>query len=155
VSAGDIWRCFESEYLAPAAPITYVGHHLSEHGDQQGIALDIRIDGRDMTLHGVGNGPIDAAVHALGAEVKVLSYAEHALSQGSDASAVAIVELSAEGLPGSIHGVGMHANIVTASLRALVSGINRAHARVAGPDRPRLVPEDPHTPGQVQAVATR
>ncbi|MDD3449426.1 MAG: 2-isopropylmalate synthase [Gammaproteobacteria bacterium] len=155
VSAGDIWRCFEAEYLAAADPITFVGHHLSEHGEQQGIALDIRIDGRDMTLHGVGNGPIDAAVHALGAEVKVLSYAEHALSQGSDASAVAIVELSAEGLPGSIHGVGMHANIVTASLRALVSGINRAHARMAEADRRRLVPANPDSPEKPRTAAAR
>jgi len=155
VNAVDIWRCFEAEYLAAADPITFVGHHLSEHGDQQGIALDIRIDGRNMTLHGVGNGPIDAAVHALGAEVKVLSYAEHALSQGSDASAVAIVELSAEGLPGSIHGVGMHANIVTASLRALVSGINRAHARMAEAGRRRLVPADPGSPGKARATAAR
>jgi 2-isopropylmalate synthase len=89
----------------------------------------VRIDGAELVLRGVGNGPIDAAVHALAADVAVLDYAERAVGQGSDARALALVELSAPGMAGTCFGAGMHGNIVTASILAIVSAANRMAAR--------------------------
>ena len=78
-----------------------------------------------MTLHGSGTGPIDAAVRAFDLPIDVVGYHEHACGSGSDAVAVAYVEVSTG--PGSVmFGVGRHSNIITASLLAVVSGINRA-----------------------------
>ena len=129
VRASDIWRLFSADYLELAAPIDYLEHHLFEQGAQQGIALTVDIDGARRTLRGIGNGPIDAAVHALGADVDVLDYEERAIGHGSDARAVAFVELAAPGLNGSCFGVGMDGNIVTASIRAILSAVNRVARR--------------------------
>ncbi len=129
MSAGEIWQTFESEYLTVDAPFAYVEHHLFEHGDQQGISLTVERGGERRVLRGVGNGPIDAAIHALASDVKLLDYEERAIGVGSDARAVAFVELSAEGLNGALFGVGMHGNIVTASILAICSAVNRIAAR--------------------------
>jgi len=128
MSAGDIWAAFEAEYLQRSAPLAYVAHHLSEHGAQQGISLTVEDGGVRRTLHGVGNGPIDAALHALGVPASLLSYEERAIGQGSDARAVAFVELAAAD-GAATFGVGIHANIVTASLLAIFSGMDRLSAR--------------------------
>jgi 2-isopropylmalate synthase len=78
-----------------------------------------------MLLHGTGTGPIDAAVRALDLPIDVVGYHEHACGSGSDAVAVAYVEISTG--PGTaLFGVGRHSNIITASLLALLSGVNRA-----------------------------
>ena len=129
MSAGEIWQTFESEYLAAESPFAYVEHHLFEHGDQQGISLTVRRGEVSQVFSGVGNGPIDAAIHALASDVKLLDYEERAIGEGSDARAVAFVELAAEGLAGSQYGVGMHPNIVTASILAIFSAVNRIAAR--------------------------
>ncbi|MDH5275703.1 MAG: 2-isopropylmalate synthase, partial [Gammaproteobacteria bacterium] len=78
---------------------------------------------------GQGNGPIDAVIDALGMPVKILSYEERSLGQGADSQALAIVELAVDGIPGSTFGAGMDPNIVTASIRAIIAGINRNLAR--------------------------
>ena len=90
------------------------------------IVADATLDGVDRRLTGVGNGPIDAFVHALSdvdIEVRVLDYAEHAMSAGGDAQAAAYVEAEVDGTV--YWGVGVDANIVTASLRAVVAAVNR------------------------------
>jgi 2-isopropylmalate synthase len=79
-----------------------------------------------MTLQGEGNGPIAAFVDALsvvGIDVRVLDYTEHALSSGDDATAAAYVECAVGGHV--LWGVGIDANIVTASLKAVLSAVNR------------------------------
>jgi 2-isopropylmalate synthase len=84
------------------------------------------VDGELRALIGTGNGPIDAFVHALsevGLSVRVLDYAEHALTSGENARAAAYVECSVDGR--SRWGVGVDANIVTASLKAVISAVNR------------------------------
>ena len=89
-------------------------------------------DGAIRAVHGVGNGPIDAFVGALehqGQPVRVLDYHEHAISSGADARAVAYVELRIG--EHTLFGVGVHRNIVTASLNAVVSGVRRAQTRSA------------------------
>jgi 2-isopropylmalate synthase len=85
-------------------------------------------DGASRTVHGLGNGPIDAFVSALQLQhdtpIRVLDYHEHAIASGADARAVAYVELRIG--EQTLFGVGIHRNIVTASLNAVVSGLHRA-----------------------------
>ena len=129
MSAADIWQLFSGSYLGSEHPVRYVEHHLFEHGGTQGIRLSVEIDGRAHLLAGEGNGPIDAAVQALrgaGLVVQVRSYEERSMScSGSDASACAFMELTRAGSAGECYGVGIDVNIVTASIRALVNGVNR------------------------------
>jgi 2-isopropylmalate synthase len=133
VSAADIWRLFSATYLEPAAPVHYREHHLFEQGKTQGIRLSIDIEGRPYRLTGDGNGPIDAAIRALrgaGIRVQVRSYEERSMTASAhagDARACAFVEISVEGR--EFYGVGIDGNIVTASLKAIVSAINRSRHR--------------------------
>ena len=132
VSAADLWQLFSSTYLATQQPVAYREHHLFEHGKRQGIRLAVDIDGTPHLLTGEGNGPIDAAVHALrgaGIDVQVRSYEERSISpsvDGGNASACAVVEIAIDGR--EFHGVGIDGNIVTASVKAILSGVNRAGA---------------------------
>jgi 2-isopropylmalate synthase len=127
LSSKDLWQLFEQEYVQAKNPLTYCSHHLEET-DRQGqmIAASLEIFGQPVIIHGQGNGPIDAFLNALGLGLNVHHYEERSQSQGSDAAAIAIVELSAETLSGTLHGVGIHANLVTASLMAILSAVNRA-----------------------------
>ena len=133
VSADDIWRLFAATYLDARQPVHYREHHLFEHGNAQGIRLAVDIDGVPHILTGEGNGPINAAVHALqgaGIEIQVRSYEERSMIPSGDdgnASACAFMELAASGR-GERYGVGIDGNIVTASIKALISGVNRLHA---------------------------
>ena len=131
MAGSDIWSLFSQCYLQPGAHVTYRQHHLFEHGAAQGIRLSVEIDGAAVELTGIGNGPIDAAVQALqtaGIELNVRSFEERsrsASSRGGNAEACAFVEVSAAGESHSRYGVAVHANIVTASIQALVSAANR------------------------------
>ena len=133
LGAGDIWNLFAGTYLDAAAPVRYREHHLFEHGDVQGIRLSVDIDGQPHLLVGEGNGPINAAVHALqgaGIAVQVRSYEERSMKPAGDdgnARACAFIEMAAAGR-GECYGVGIDGNIVTASIKALISGINRLGA---------------------------
>jgi 2-isopropylmalate synthase len=130
MSAADIWRLFSHTYLDTTAPVKYIEHHLFEQGKAQGINLTVEIGGTTHLLTGKGNGPIDAVVHALrgvGISVQVRSYEERSMSisgDGGNAKATAFIELAHTGQR-ECYGVGIHNNIVTASIRAVVSGINR------------------------------
>ncbi|HEY4210196.1 MAG TPA: 2-isopropylmalate synthase [Steroidobacteraceae bacterium] len=131
LSASDLWELFSAEYLAAHEPLHYVGHQLSASGDGQDrekISLRLRDDGDEMTLQGSGTGPIDAAVRALALPIDIAGYHEHSVSTGSDAHAVAYVEITIGG-SASVFGVGRHANIITASLLAVFSAVNRALRR--------------------------
>ena len=90
------------------------------------MTVDLVDDGVPVTVSGHGNGPIAAFVDALSAldvDVRVLDYAEHALSAGGDARAAAYVECAVG--DDLLWGVGVDANIVTASLKAVISAVNR------------------------------
>ena len=130
VTAQQLWQMFSEEYVQSAQPLHLHSYHLSDHGERQGIRLELDVDGKRLSLTGEGNGPIDAAIHALRLPLAVHSYEERALGLGADAKASAIVEMAIEGLATSNYGVGMDANIVTASVRALVSGANRLLQRL-------------------------
>jgi 2-isopropylmalate synthase len=128
VSPAQMWEAFEAEYLARRTPIALNSHHTSSAAEiDDELDVNVYLDGEKLALRGHGNGPIAAFVDALatvGHDVRVLDYAEHALSSGGDARAAAYVE----GAIGEriVWGVGIDANIVTASLKAVVSAVNRA-----------------------------
>ena len=129
LSSSEIWGLFEAEYLAPTAPLTYRSHQLaasSEAQDREHITLNVERDGRPQTLHGTGSGPIDAIIRALSLPIDVVAYEEHSVGAGSGATAVAYVEISTPS-GRSLFGVGKHPNIITASLLAVISAVNRAH----------------------------
>lgn len=140
VGADDIWRLFAATYLDTQTPVHYREHHLFEHGSAQGIRLAVDIDGVPHILTGEGNGPINAAVHALhsaGIEIQVRSYEERSMIPAGDdgnARACAFMELAAGGRS-ERYGVGIDGNIVTASIKALLSGVNRLHVRAS--DKPQ------------------
>jgi 2-isopropylmalate synthase len=129
IDAAHMWRIFDAEYLAAGGPVELLSHHTSSAVEQQdALTVDVRVAGEPRTLAGTGNGPIAAFVDALatvGYEVRVLDYAEHAMSAGGDARAAAYVECEVAGR--TLWGVGTDANIVTASLRAVVSAVNRVN----------------------------
>ena len=130
ISPAAMWDAFRTVYL-PAAPAWELrGHDLvsGDSGDGTRITAQLEVDGAPRTVTGAGNGPIAAFVDALrsglGVETDVVDYAEHALGQGADATAVAYVETIAR--DGSLWwGVGTHPNIITASLRAVLSALAR------------------------------
>ncbi len=130
VAPAQMWEIFSKEYLvnhqvAPRLSVETYG--VATVDGKVEIVADASLDGGDCRLTGVGNGPIDAFVHALSdmdIEVRVLDYAEHAMSAGGDAQAAAYVEAEVNGAV--YWGVGVDANIVTASLRAVAAAINRA-----------------------------
>ncbi len=125
-----IKTAFDKEYLSEDG-IAFVEHRTVPGGKGGGRNLDatIRVNGKEREVQGTGNGPIDAFVDAisksLGVQVKVLDYREHAQGSGADATAVAYVEAKIGDRP-SLFGVGVDPNIVAASLRAIVSAVNRA-----------------------------
>jgi 2-isopropylmalate synthase len=146
MSAQDIWNLFDTTYLnAAGAKFRYVEHHLFDHfaisgkAHVQGIRIGLEVNGQPMLLSGEGNGPIDAAVHALqtiGVHVHVRSFEERstrASTEGGDAQACAFLELVSGSGGAERFGVGMDTNIVTASVKALISGVNRLGLGTAVP----------------------
>ncbi len=131
LSSEQIWSLFGQEYLGENGTYVYGGHQLSPVREQQNVerlTLKLKCDGQGALLHGEGNGPIDAIVNALGLRFDVLSYEEHSMGSGSDARAVAFVEITTPARA-TLFGVGLHENIVTASLMAVLSAVNRALQR--------------------------
>lgn len=124
MSSSDLWQLFEQEYLQASSPWKYVAHDLFEEGEA--IAATLQIDGKIVKISGRGNGPIDAFLNALNLGLQLHNYEERALSGGSDARAIAYVEIATDLIGGTLHGVGVHSNIVAASLLAILSGVNRA-----------------------------
>ncbi len=128
ISGDEIWAAFQAEYLNRRTPLELNSVHTSSAaGERDALMVNVYVDGERHTLEGVGNGPIAAFVSAIGGigfDVRVLDYAEHALSSGGDAIAVAYVECAVgEELR---WGVGFDPNIVTASLKAVISAVNRS-----------------------------
>jgi 2-isopropylmalate synthase len=144
ISAAQIWQLFAATYFDTSSPVRYREHHLFERGTTQGIRLNVEINGTSHLLAGEGNGPIDAAVHALqsaGINVQVRSYEERSMGASSDAGdarACAFMEIANAERRAECYGVGMDSNIVTASIKALLSGINRAGVSVQGSIRKRV-----------------
>ena len=126
VTPEELWRVFADEYLAPG-PVRLVRHESSTVDGVVTVTAEVLVDGQPTVVRGEGNGPIAAFVAGLGAaghEVRVLDYAEHALSAGGDAQAAAYLEVAIGDRV--LWGVAVDANIVTASLHAVLSALARS-----------------------------
>jgi 2-isopropylmalate synthase len=131
VDAAQIWALFEREYLAQHGDWRYRGHRLvtaPDGSDGEMLTLQLERGGALVSLDGHGNGPIDALVHALGLSIDVLSFEEKSMGAGSEAQAVAFVEITTPSRV-TLFGVGVHANTITASILAVLSAVRRATAR--------------------------
>ena len=131
VTSDQIWQIFEREYLTAAQPVELVTYKANAEDGTYGVTATLRVDGVEKQVSGEGNGPLSAFVDALGLagfDVRVLDYTEHALSAGGDAHAVAYVECEVGSGDDTrvLWGVGRHSSIVTASMRAVVSAVNRS-----------------------------
>ena len=132
VTPQEMWDVFQDEYLPnPAAPWgRFSLRSMSQSSNVDGLnelTVTLLDSGKELTLSGSGNGPIAAFCDALashGVDVRVLDYAEHAMSSGGDARAAAYLECAVDGR--MLWGVGIDPNILTASLKAIVSAVNRA-----------------------------
>ncbi|WP_442783191.1 2-isopropylmalate synthase [Collimonas fungivorans] len=127
IAASDIYNIFKQEYLDKQTPYVYRGHRMSEDSSQAQpvrIEIDIMRDGQAHTSSGHGNGPIDAFVNALGLDIKLMDFHEHAISAGADAQAASYIELRLNDAPTGF-GVGIDANTLTASFKAILSAVNR------------------------------
>jgi len=130
ISPSAMWEAFQRVYLPESARYALKSHELSSVAGSDGarIVAQVAVDGTVRTVTGAGNGPIAAFVAALrsglGVELDVVDYAEHALGQGADAGAAAYVE-TVDGEGALRWGVGTHPNIITASLRAVLSALGR------------------------------
>lgn len=129
ITPKEMWDIFATEYLHPTTPLELVRHRVADVGaGQDEITATIRVEGEVHEVTGSGNGPIAAFVDALatvGYDVRVLDYTEHAMSAGDDARAASYVECAVGDRV--LWGVGVDSSIVTASLRAVVSAVNRAY----------------------------
>lgn len=137
MTADDIWNIFDNEYLSRGMPYKYIAHKLAEDSSKPEaveVYTDVSVYGAKHSAKGIGNGPIDAFVAAIAEEihapVKVMDYHEHSIGQGANATAITYIEMRVGDGP-TLHGVGMDSNIVTASFKAILSGLNRDAARVS------------------------
>jgi 2-isopropylmalate synthase len=135
LTSQELWDLFSREYLAPRAPFVYRSHQLAastDGADTERLTLQVERDGRMESWLGQGSGPIDAMVASVGLPFDVLSYEEHSRGQGSAAMAVSYIEITTRSRR-TLFGAGMHPNIITASLLAILSAVNRAIALGALP----------------------
>ena len=138
VDGARLWSIFADEYLpaaaAPEAELSRWGRFelrgatLTSTGDDKDSTLTVTLvdGGQEKRLTAVGNGPLDAFVTALegtGLSVRILDYAEHALSEGHDAKAASYVECEVDGQV--LWGVGIDPSITTSSFKAVISALNR------------------------------
>jgi 2-isopropylmalate synthase len=129
IRPGEMWDVFSKTYLPDDADMRLIGSEVTTGGHRTTVTAQLLVGGQPRTVMGEGNGPIDALVGALrtdfGIDFEVKDYNQHALTAGSEASAVAYIE--AEGADGSTWwGVGIDSSILDASLHAVVSAANRA-----------------------------
>ncbi len=126
ISPARIWELFGDTYLQHDTPLRLVSYSGAS-GDADRIEATVEWQGHVRTVRGHGNGPIAAFVHALAEldlDVRVLDYAEHATGAGEEAQAASYLEVAVDGRV--LWGCGVHPSIVTSSLRAIVSAVNRA-----------------------------
>ena len=126
ISAPRIWSLFQQTYLERSEPLRVLSFSTAS-ADSDSLEIVVSWQGEQRTLTGSGNGPIAAFVHALShleLDVRVLDYAEHATGSGEEAQAASYLEVAVDGRV--LWGCGIHPSIVTSSLRAIVSAVNRA-----------------------------
>jgi 2-isopropylmalate synthase len=128
IAPAKIWQLFRSTYLDATSPLDLVSY-TNASGEVDIVEAVVRWQGETRTVRGEGNGPIAAFIHALAlldVDARVLDYAEHATGAGEEAQAASYLEVAVDGQV--LWGCGVHPSIVTASLRGIVSAVNRARA---------------------------
>ncbi|MFT5978555.1 MAG: 2-isopropylmalate synthase, partial [Ilumatobacter sp.] len=140
ITPGVMWDAFQDEYMPATPTMKLRSHELhSASGDDGGtttIQVQLEVEGAAHSLHGTGDGPVEAFVAALtdefggsvGGHFDVLDYAEHAIGQGADARAVAYLE-TVDGNGNVRWGLGTDPSITTASLRAVLAAFERQRQR--------------------------
>ncbi|KUL20794.1 2-isopropylmalate synthase [Streptomyces regalis] len=132
VTGGDIWAVFQDEYLPnpenPWGRIQVKNNQSTTDTDGvDTLKVEATVDGQDTVLTGSGNGPISAffdALQSIGIDVRLLDYQEHTMSEGASAQAASYIECAIDGKV--LWGIGIDANTTRASLKAVVSAVNRA-----------------------------
>ncbi len=132
IESAQIWQAFDQEFLRAGNPLTFIEHHTEaeNHDDShRNIEARVSFNGEARTIKGSGNGPIDAFVDSLkqefGIDFRVVDYHQHATGAGSSAQSACFVEIQV-GKGETRYGVGLHSNIVCASLIAVCCAVNRA-----------------------------
>ncbi|MFI9176302.1 2-isopropylmalate synthase [Streptomyces lincolnensis] len=138
VTGGDIWATFQDEYLPnPENPWGRIqvrnGQSTTDTDGVDTLRVEATVDGVDTVLTGTGNGPISAffeALHSVGVDARLLDYQEHTMSEGASAQAASYIECAIDDKV--LWGIGIDANTTRASLKAVVSAVNRAGRSVGG-----------------------
>ncbi|MFI1968063.1 2-isopropylmalate synthase [Streptomyces cinnamoneus] len=133
VTPQEIWSVFQDEYLPTPdnawGRIALRGTHTSTTSEgRDALTVEAVVDGRETVLTGTGNGPISAffdALTATGVDARLLDYTEHTMSEGASAQAASYIECVIDGTV--LWGIGIDANTTRASIKAVVSAVNRAH----------------------------
>jgi 2-isopropylmalate synthase len=132
LTSAEVHDVFREEYLDRTAPVSLEHFKTSERDSAVTCRATLTIDGRQHELTGSGTGPIDAFVHSLAAtalpKFEVLSYAEHSLGIGSEARAVSYIQIRTS-RSHTFFGAGIDTNIELASIKAIVSAVNRTLAK--------------------------
>ncbi|MFB6962071.1 2-isopropylmalate synthase [Streptomyces sp. NPDC056309] len=132
VTPKEIWAAFQDEYLPiPENPWGRIqvrtGQSTTDTDGIDTLTVEATVDGEDTVLTGSGNGPISAffdALHSIGVDVRLLDYQEHTMSEGASAQAASYIECAIDDKV--LWGIGIDANTTRASLKAVVSAVNRA-----------------------------
>ena len=126
VAAADIFAIFRNEYLAATTPFNYHAHRMIKESGTDTVHIEAEVDqhAQRSKMEGVGNGPIDAFVNALGQDIQLMDFYEHSIGAGANAKAASYIELRVGNGP-TRFGVGIDENIVTASFKAVISALNR------------------------------
>jgi 2-isopropylmalate synthase len=129
LTSADIRDAFQSEYLGRTSPLALEHFKTTERDSTVRCEARVVLDGKTHTLTGAGNGPIDAFVRALGStalpKFDISNYSEHSLGAGAEAKAVSYVQVKLE-RGAAFFGAGIDTNIELASIKAIVSALNRA-----------------------------
>lgn len=126
ISAQEIWNLFKETYVeVKNANYTAKNYKLSDNNGNQMIELDVVANGQSQQLRGEGNGPISAILDALNLPIDVLNYEERSIGSGANAKALALIEIQVKGTGKSAFGAGLHDNIVTSSIEAIIAATNR------------------------------
>jgi len=139
ISPERIFDIFTAEYVDIEEPYKFISQRLIDISDdptneyERKAVVSVLVNGKEKTIAGYGNGPIDAVKDAFNSNdfpyMHLLDYSEHALTSGSSARAASYVQLRAKGTAYTEWGVGIHPNITTATIKAMISAMNRIHIR--------------------------
>jgi 2-isopropylmalate synthase len=140
LTSADIWALLRDAYHLGEGEVVIDQQHLDQQpGGEMRLAATLRVAGQTLALRGEGNGPVEAFVDALqrasGVGIAVLDYHEHAIGTGAGARAAAYLELRIADTR-TLFGVGIDGNIVTASMKAVVSGLLRSGATLGRQPQP-------------------